>query len=193
MPPYDRAQTTARIFDAAAEEFASHGIAGARVDRIAANASSSKALIYNYFGDKESLFVKVLQNRMTELASAVLLQPNHVDQFVGDLFDFMTSHADVLRLVTEEAMQFPPNGSPDFLERRAHYASKSAAVATAQAAGSVDPDLDPAFVVLSLMGLVSWFVAAPQITMMVAGSASDLRPRYRAHLVELSRRLLFPR
>lgn len=193
MPPYDRAQTTARIFDAAAEEFAKHGIAGARVDRIAENASSSKALIYSYFGDKESLFFKVLQSRMTELASAVLLQPDRVDQFVGDLFDFMTSHPDVLHLVTEEAMQYPPDGSPDFGERRAHYASKAAAVATAQAAGSVDPDLDPAFVVLSLMGLVSWFFAAPQITMMVAGKAPDLRSRYRAHLVELSRRILNPR
>jgi AcrR family transcriptional regulator len=193
MPSYDRAQTTARIFEAAAAEFATYGIAGARVDRIADNAASSKALIYSYFGDKESLFVKVLQHRMTELSSAVVIHPDRVDQFVADLFDFMTSHPDVLRLVTQEAMQFTPSGSPHFQERSVHYGTKIAAVREAQEAGAVDGTLDPAFVILSLMGLVSWFVAAPQITQMVAGDAPDLVARYRAHLIELGRRLLQPR
>jgi AcrR family transcriptional regulator len=54
VPPYDRAQTTRRIFNAAVVEFAAEGIAGARVDRIAANADSNKALIYSYFGNKDS-------------------------------------------------------------------------------------------------------------------------------------------
>jgi hypothetical protein len=44
------------------------------------------------------------------------------------------------------------------------------------------------------MGLVSWFFAAPQITRMVLGQPVDdaVRADYRAHLVELSRRLLHP-
>jgi AcrR family transcriptional regulator len=194
MVHYDRVDTTARIFRAASMEFAQHGIAGARVDRIAAAADSSKALIYSYFGDKEALFSAVLRSRLTELAEAVVLTPDRVDEFVGDLFDFMTSHPDVLRLVTQEAMAFSSGGVPDFEERRLHYASKTAAVAQSQLDGAVDPSLDPSFVVLSLMGLVSWFVAAPQITHLVIGDPADeqFRARYRAHLTELSRRLLHP-
>jgi AcrR family transcriptional regulator len=191
---YDRAETTARIFRAAVEEFATHGIAGARVDRIAANADSSKALIYTYFGDKEALFAAVLRARMTELAEAVVLRPDRVDQFVGDLFDFMTANPDVLRLVSQEALHVAPEAVPDFDERRDHYADKTRAVAEAQSNGLVDPALTPAFVVLSLMGLVSWFVAAPQITRLVIDEADtpDLRSRYREHLMEVSRRLLRP-
>ncbi len=76
MPPYDRAQTTRRIFDAAVQEFAAEGIAGARVDRIAQRADSNKALIYSYFGNKEQLFATVLQSRLTDLAEAVELRPD---------------------------------------------------------------------------------------------------------------------
>jgi AcrR family transcriptional regulator len=194
MAQYDRAETTARIFRAASAEFAEHGIAGARVDRIAAAADSSKALIYSYFGDKETLFTQVLRSRLTELADAVVLTPERIDEFTGELFDFMTSHPDILRLVTQEAMTFPSADVPDFEERRRHYATKTAAVAQAQQAGTVDPALDPAFIVLSLMGVVSWFAAAPQITHLVIGDPNDqqLRARYRAHLIELTRRLLHP-
>jgi AcrR family transcriptional regulator len=194
MAKYDRAETTARIFRAAITEFATHGIAGARVDRIAANADSSKALIYSYFGDKEALFAAVLRSRMTDLAEAVVLRPERVEQFVGDLFDFQTANPEVIRLVSQEALHFAPDASPDFAERRDHYAEKTRAVVEAQAAGLVDASLSPSFVVLSLMALVSWYVAAPQITRMVLDEedSPELRARYRAHLVELARRMTGP-
>lgn len=194
MAKYDRAETTARIFRAAVTEFATHGIAGARVDRIAANADSSKALIYSYFGDKEALFAAVLQSRMTELAEAVVMRPGRLEEFVGDLFDFQTANPEVMRLVSQEALHLAPDASPDFVARRDHYAEKTRAVAEAQSAGLVDPTLSPSFVVLSLMALVSWYVAAPQITRMVLDEedSPELRARYRAHLVELARRMTGP-
>ena len=42
----DAEDTKRRIFEAATAEFADHGIAGARVDRIAARAGANKQLIY---------------------------------------------------------------------------------------------------------------------------------------------------
>jgi hypothetical protein len=79
-------------------------------------------------------------------------------------------------------------------ERKAHYDDKTAAVRRAQEAGSVDATLEPSFVVMSLISLVSWFVAAPQITDMVLGDLADgdLRARYRTHLTEMARRMLAP-
>ena len=60
----DAEATRRRLIEAATSEFAEYGIAGARVDRIAADARSNKAQIYRYFKNKEGLFDAV----MTELA-----------------------------------------------------------------------------------------------------------------------------
>jgi AcrR family transcriptional regulator len=194
MPPYDRAQTTKRIFDAAVQEFAAEGIAGARVDRIAAMADSNKAQIYNYFGNKEKLFAKVLQHRLTDLADAVTLNSSRVDEYIGELFDFMTANPDVLRLVQHEAVHFSITEVPERQARTAHYQEKVDVVSAAQRNGSVDKTLDPSFVVMSLVSLVSWFVAAPQITEMIIGKPDDpnLRAKYRSHLVTMARRMLTP-
>jgi TetR/AcrR family transcriptional regulator len=45
----------ARILAAARAEFVTHGLAGARVDRIAAHAGVNKNLIYHYLGSKEEV------------------------------------------------------------------------------------------------------------------------------------------
>ena len=57
--------TKRRILAAATEEFTEHGIAGARVDRIAAAARSNKAMLYAYFGNKEQLFEAVFALMVT--------------------------------------------------------------------------------------------------------------------------------
>ena len=55
----DRSQNT--ILNAARDEFAEHGLGGARMDRIATRAGLNKRLIYYYFEDKEKLFQAVLE------------------------------------------------------------------------------------------------------------------------------------
>ncbi len=55
----DRSQKD--ILDAALQDFAAHGLGGARVDRIAELAGVNKRLIYYYFENKESLFRAVLE------------------------------------------------------------------------------------------------------------------------------------
>jgi len=54
-------QTRKRILNAAAREFAEHGLSGARVDAIAAKAKVNKAMIYYIFGGKEDLHLAVLE------------------------------------------------------------------------------------------------------------------------------------
>jgi len=53
--------TRRNILDAALVEFAAHGLAGARVDEIAARSGSNKRMIYEYFGNKEGLWLTVLE------------------------------------------------------------------------------------------------------------------------------------
>lgn len=55
------AATRQRILDAALAEFAEHGLAGARVDEIAARAGANKRMLYAHFGSKEELWLVVLE------------------------------------------------------------------------------------------------------------------------------------
>jgi TetR/AcrR family transcriptional regulator len=64
--------TKARILAAAWHEFAQKGFAGARVDAIAARSGANKRMIYHYYGDKEGLFVAVLEAAYDRVRSAEL-------------------------------------------------------------------------------------------------------------------------
>ena len=63
----DAGATRQRILDAAEAEFSAKGLAGARVDVIALAAGSNKRMIYYYFGNKEKLYVAVLENAYTHM------------------------------------------------------------------------------------------------------------------------------
>jgi len=64
-------ESRAAILQAAAEEFAAHGIAGARTDAIARQARVNKALLYYYFKDKETLYGAVLDDAFSGMKSKV--------------------------------------------------------------------------------------------------------------------------
>jgi AcrR family transcriptional regulator len=50
-----------RILDAARDEFANHGFSGARIDRIAKVAGANKRMLYYHVGNKEGLYLEVLE------------------------------------------------------------------------------------------------------------------------------------
>jgi TetR/AcrR family transcriptional regulator len=66
----DAEATRAQILNAAEEEFARYGLAGARIDAIAARTGVVKAMIYYYFESKERLYQAVMQRIGTELEAA---------------------------------------------------------------------------------------------------------------------------
>jgi AcrR family transcriptional regulator len=59
-----------RILRAATGEFARHGLGGARVDRIAERAGANKRMLYYYYGNKEALFLAVLESRYAHIRRA---------------------------------------------------------------------------------------------------------------------------
>lgn len=63
----DAGATRQRILDAAKVEFSGKGLAGARVDVIAAGAGANKRMIYYYFGSKENLYVAVLEDAYSQM------------------------------------------------------------------------------------------------------------------------------
>ena len=69
-PARDADRTRAAILDAATTEFARYGLGGARVDRISTAAGANKRMLYYYFGDKEGLFLAVLEAAYAGIRSA---------------------------------------------------------------------------------------------------------------------------
>ena len=61
-----------RILHAAIREFSAHGLAGARTSAIAAAARVNKALLYDYFRDKESLYIAALEEVAGKVAGDAL-------------------------------------------------------------------------------------------------------------------------
>ncbi|MFF3750600.1 TetR family transcriptional regulator [Streptomyces sp. NPDC002018] len=96
----DAQATQRRLLEAAAEEFSEYGIAGARVDRIAAAAQSNKAQIYHYFGSKERLFDAVMDAIVSSTASAVPIDVGDLPGYAGRLFDRYEDSPQIARLAT---------------------------------------------------------------------------------------------
>lgn len=67
MPTVD---APARILRAATAAFAESGLAGARVDDIAGRAGVNKRMLYHYFGNKEALYLAVLEKVYADLLAA---------------------------------------------------------------------------------------------------------------------------
>lgn len=105
-------ESRAAILQAAAQEFAQHGIAGARTDAIAREARVNKALLYYYFKDKETLYGAVLDDAFSGLKDTVLRvldgdRPprDKIMAYVGAYFDFIASKQLYPRLMQREMMR----------------------------------------------------------------------------------------
>jgi len=58
-----------RILEAAKQEFSAHGLAGARVDRIAVKAGANKRMLYYHVGNKDELYLAVLEGAYDKIRS----------------------------------------------------------------------------------------------------------------------------
>lgn len=101
--------TRLNIIEVASEEFALNGLSGARIDEIAARTRASKRMIYYYFGDKEGLYLAVLENayRKVREGEAKLdvggLAPlDALRRLVEFTFDHHHKHEDFIRMVMIE-------------------------------------------------------------------------------------------
>ena len=68
----DPERTRAAILAAATQEFTINGLTGARVDAIAQRARVNKRMIYHYFGDKDGLYLAVLEATYRSIRAAEL-------------------------------------------------------------------------------------------------------------------------
>lgn len=101
--------TKATILDAALEEFATHGLAGARIDEIAARTNTTKRMLYYYFESKQGLYSAVLERAYEEIKLDFLqldlaeLHPiEAIKQVADSIFNHYETHPKFVRLVIVE-------------------------------------------------------------------------------------------
>lgn len=103
------AQTRENILRVATAEFSARGFAGARIDEIAGLTSTTKRMIYYYFGSKEGLYLAVMESAyrvirsLEERLDIDHLEPVEALRVLAELtYDHHTSHQDFVRLVAIE-------------------------------------------------------------------------------------------
>lgn len=106
------ADTRDKLLSAARVEFAQHGFAGARTERIVKRARSNPRMISHHFGGKSGLYLAVLEEVLGDLRSEELnIDIDHLSPVDGlmQLFDFMNRHFSanrhLVRLLSNENIQ----------------------------------------------------------------------------------------
>lgn len=105
----DPQRTKEDILIVATDEFATHGLAGARVDAIAEKTRTSKRMIYYYFGSKEGLYLSVLERSYrkirtleADLQLSSLAPEAALRTLISTTFDHDQANPEFVRLVSIE-------------------------------------------------------------------------------------------
>jgi AcrR family transcriptional regulator len=185
----DSEDTRRRIFEAATAEFASHGIAGARIDRIAARAAANKQLIYAYFGNKRQLFEIVVSEHVARFIHEVPFDAYDMPTWAGRMYRFFVAEPHVSDLGLWHALE--PEESQHripIIERAIRERTRQ--IAKAQSEGKVSAALPPAELLAVANAIArAWATAPPERTPRRGAGAAVLARRHAA-VVEAVRRLV---
>ena len=167
--PYDAEASLADILRVATAEFADKGLAGARVDDIAAATRTSKRMIYYHFKSKQGLYLAVLEQayrRIRDIEATLSLEDlepeDALRKLVAFTFDYQHDNEDFIRLVMNENIH-----RGEYLAQSQQIrALNQPAIATVQAlyqrgvaAGCFRQGLDPLDLHLSISALCFFNVA----------------------------------
>lgn len=100
-----------RILEAAKQEFAAHGLAGARVDAIAAKAGANKRMLYYHVGNKEDLYLAVLEGAYEKIRAEErgldlehLDPPEAIRTLIAFTWNYFLRNPEFLALLNTENM-----------------------------------------------------------------------------------------
>ncbi|WP_445444349.1 TetR family transcriptional regulator [Clavibacter sp. km3a] len=174
-------RTRQRILDAATEEFAARGIAGARVDRIAEASGMSKPMLYTHFGAKDKLFDAVFAEHVIANGDRVPFTADDLPGYAAALYDDYLADPALARLVMWKRLERDAAGYlyPGLEE---HEAAHLRDIAAAQAAGRIRADLDPDDVWTLLIATAASWAQISITTVATTGEAAALHARRRAAL-----------
>jgi AcrR family transcriptional regulator len=134
--------TRERILAAAKKEFARHGLAGARISRIAADANASKERLYAYFSSKEALFATVVGQLLSDVTAEAVLRGDDLPGYAGRLFDIYLEYPDNARLADWLDLE-TADDSAGVGDQAKILQPKIDEIRRGQRTGHIDPAWDP--------------------------------------------------
>jgi TetR/AcrR family transcriptional regulator len=180
----DADRTRAALLDAALEEFAAQGFAGARVRDIARQAGVSKDLVAYHFGGKEGLYLAVQQawlGRADSFADPALPLTELLGRYLHDAL----TDPRPMRLLAWRGLASPdadpPDGTPG--------AEDLSGTRARQQRGELPADIDPAVLRLVLLAVVAAPVTFPGQARKLFGTAPG-DPEFEARYADGLQRLL---
>jgi TetR/AcrR family transcriptional regulator len=190
--------TRQKLLAAARREFASNGMAGARVDEIAARAGVNKQLVYHYFGDKDALYLAVLEWVYEEIRAQERklnlegLPPERaIRKLIESSFDHLAAHPDFIVLLNDENR----GGAPHVRGSRKLEAMHSPLVSMVDTilkqgvrAGTFRRGVDPVHLYISIAGLSYFFFSNTPTLSAIFGtdlSSTAAKRARRKHVVDL--------
>ncbi|USX54228.1 TetR/AcrR family transcriptional regulator [Lentzea sp. HUAS12] len=182
------AATRQRIIDVATREFAEHGIAGARVERIVAAARTNKAQLYAYFGNKDGLFDAIFFASLERIVDVVPIDAADLADWAVRLYDEYLENPELIRLATWTRLERRPTGHlvADRLD-----AQKLQAISEAQANGLVR-DGDPFDVMAMVIAMSMAWSPVSNVYAAFAGEPAETHERRREFLRDSVRRAVAP-
>ncbi|OII40029.1 TetR family transcriptional regulator [Plantibacter sp. MMLR14_011] len=174
-------QTRQRILDAATEEFATHGIAGARVDRIAQRSGMSKPMIYAYYGAKDRLFDAVFDAHVIANGDRVPFTAAELPEYAARLYDDYLADPALARLVMWKRLERETTGYL-YSGLEDHDLRHLRDIEAEQRAGSIRADLDAADVWALLISTAATWAQASMTVVATSTDAPDVHDRRRSAL-----------
>jgi len=201
----DPAATRKKLLTAARREFADSGLAGARVDEIAARAGVNKQLVYHYFGDKDALYLAVLEWVYEEIRAQERklnlegLPPQlAIKRLIEASFDHLAAHPDFIVLLNDENR----GGARHVRGSRKLEAMHSPLVSMVSAilgegvrAGVFRRGVNPVHLYISIAGLSYFYFSNTPTLSAIFGkdlSSPTARKARRKHVVDLVMQSLRP-
>lgn len=180
--------TARRIVDAATVEFATHGIAGARVDRIAREAKTSKERVYAYFRSKDELYRHVAEVQLEHVAAATQLDPSDLPAYAGRLHDYFVENPLARRLARWGALELSGSDAVS----RGIAREKLAALKDAQARGLLESTWDPLDILVLINQLATAWVDQPVIYSTSKDDYAKFLHSRRSAIIEAVKRIFPP-
>jgi len=179
----DPERTMADILEVATAEFAAKGLAGARIDEIAALTRTSKRMIYYYFESKEGLYIHVLEAayaRIRRIESDLHLENLEPERALRTLvaftYDYQLANPDFIRLVMNENMHRGEYLARSSTIRRLNVPAIAAVEEVYRrgvAGGVFRPDVDPVDLHMSISALCFFNVSNRHTFSLIFGRDLD--------------------
>jgi AcrR family transcriptional regulator len=142
-----------RLLEAALAEFATFGVAGARVDRLAKRAGISAGLVYSFYENKDGLFEAVFDLIVELTVASVPIDADDLGEYAGRLHQAGMDRPDVLRFVAWYRLERGDAGKR--ASTSAAMAEKAEAIADAQRRGVVTDRLTAGQILAAVLALAN--------------------------------------